>query len=57
MRLVDETPLVEVEVLHNHADQVLHVSFSHDGNWFATTSKDGFVHVSVYIFVPSIVIK
>lgn len=29
-----------------HNNQVLHVSFSHNGRMFATCSKDGFVHVS-----------
>jgi len=32
-------------VLQSHSDQVLHISFSHDGQLFATTSKDGFIKV------------
>lgn len=45
MRLIDETPMMEVEVLTKHTDQVLHVSFSHDGQRFATTAKDGYIKV------------
>lgn len=45
-RLYDRCPVIESEVLHGHTDQVLHVSFSHDGQLFATTSKDGFIKVN-----------
>ena len=45
-RLYDQSPVVESEVISSHTDQVLHVSFSHDGRLFATTSKDGFIKVS-----------
>jgi len=44
-RLYDGCPVIESEVLRSHTDQVLHVSFSHDGRLFATTSKDGFIKV------------
>ncbi|KAB7505563.1 F-box/WD repeat-containing protein 5 [Armadillidium nasatum] len=44
-RLIEEIPLVECECLEEHYHQVLHVSFSHNGEMFATTSKDGFVVV------------
>ncbi|XP_076436408.1 F-box/WD repeat-containing protein 5-like [Babylonia areolata] len=40
-RLKDETPAVLCEELQKHRDQVLHVSFSHNGDMFATCSKDG----------------
>lgn len=46
IRLYYHTPCVESEVLANqHADQVLHVAFSHNGAMFSTASKDGFVKV------------
>nr|XP_012144149.1 PREDICTED: F-box/WD repeat-containing protein 5 isoform X2 [Megachile rotundata] len=35
----------ETEVLKEHSHQVLHVSFSHNGEMFATCSKDGYVFV------------
>lgn len=44
-RLSYHTPSVESEVLYEHKDQVLHVSFSRNGDMFATCSKDGFVKV------------
>jgi len=44
-RLTDRCPCIESEVIRSHTDQVLHVSFSHDGRLFATTSKDGFIKV------------
>ena len=44
-RLYYHSPLIESEILKAHRDQVLHVSFSHNGQWFATCSKDGFVKV------------
>ena len=47
IRLVDETPFVEAEVITKHTDQVLHVSFSHDGKRFATCGKDAFIYVSL----------
>ncbi|ODM90981.1 F-box/WD repeat-containing protein 5 [Orchesella cincta] len=45
VRLIDEVPIVETEVVTKHTDQVLHVAFSHDGKRFATTAKDGYVYV------------
>lgn len=39
-------PIVQTENLQVHADQVLHVSFSHNGKYFATCSKDGYIIVS-----------
>uniref|UniRef100_T1HBG4 Uncharacterized protein n=1 Tax=Rhodnius prolixus TaxID=13249 RepID=T1HBG4_RHOPR len=44
-RLCYHTPRVCSEVLHGHRHEVLHVSFSHDGTMFATSSKDGFIMV------------
>ena len=44
-RLYYHIPVIESEVFHEHKDQVLHVSFSHNGKYFATSSKDGFVKV------------
>ncbi|XP_063424872.1 F-box/WD repeat-containing protein 5-like [Mytilus trossulus] len=44
-RLQYHTPAVESEVIRQHTDQVLHVSFSHNGKMFATSSKDGFIKV------------
>lgn len=45
MRLCDNVPIVLTEVLTEHSNQVLHVSFSNNGKMFATTSKDGFIKV------------
>lgn len=51
-RLIYHTPAIESEVMHEHKDQVLHVSFAHNGRLFATTSKDGFIKVgSVHIIL------
>lgn len=44
-RLTTNIPLVETEVLEGHSHQVLHVAFSHNGEMFATCSKDGYVIV------------
>src|ERR1043165_6645979 len=38
-------PYVESQILHKHCDEVVHISFSHNGEMFATTSKDGCVKV------------
>jgi len=35
-----KTPCVQGQVLKEHADEVLHVAFSHDGNLLSTSSKD-----------------
>lgn len=46
-RLTYNVPMLLTEDLQCvHNNQVLHVSFSHNGRMFATCSKDGFVHVS-----------
>ncbi|CAG9839162.1 unnamed protein product [Diabrotica balteata] len=42
-RLSYNIPVVHTETLSYHNDQVLHVSFSHNGKYFATCSKDGYV--------------
>ncbi|XP_066466580.1 F-box/WD repeat-containing protein 5 [Tiliqua scincoides] len=39
-RLYDTIPCVEVQTLKEHSDQVLHLSFSHNGYLFASCSKD-----------------
>nr|XP_056716374.1 F-box/WD repeat-containing protein 5 [Euleptes europaea] len=39
-RLYDTIPCVEVQTLKEHSDQVLHLSFSHNGYMFASCSKD-----------------
>ncbi|KAJ6633664.1 hypothetical protein lerEdw1_014334 [Lerista edwardsae] len=39
-RLYDTIPCVEVQTLKEHSDQVLHLSFSHNGFLFASCSKD-----------------
>jgi len=44
-RLFYHSPLIESEILEEHTDQVLHVSFSHNGTLFATCSRDGYVRV------------
>ncbi|XP_005177824.2 F-box/WD repeat-containing protein 5 [Musca domestica] len=42
-RLTSRIPFVQSERLYGHTHQVLHVSFSHNGEMFATCSKDGYV--------------
>ncbi|CAL4126189.1 unnamed protein product [Meganyctiphanes norvegica] len=44
-RLVEGTPCVQTEEIGEHTHQVLHVSFSHRGHLFATSSKDGYIIV------------
>ncbi|XP_066293861.1 F-box/WD repeat-containing protein 5-like [Branchiostoma lanceolatum] len=39
------SPVALTETLKEHTDQVLHVSFSHNGKMFASSSKDGFIKV------------
>lgn len=36
-------PAIEVQVIRDHHDEVLHVAFSHNGQIFVTCSKDGLV--------------
>lgn len=47
VRLTSRIPFVQAQCLTGHAHQVLHVSFSHNGEMFATCSKDGYVIVSI----------
>ncbi|XP_036320698.1 F-box/WD repeat-containing protein 5 isoform X1 [Rhagoletis pomonella] len=42
-RLSWNIPYVQAQRLEGHTHQVLHVSFSHNGEMFATCSKDGYV--------------
>lgn len=44
-RLYYNVPLIQTENLTDHLNEVLHVSFSHNGKYFATCSKDGWVHL------------
>ncbi|KAK7094699.1 F-box/WD repeat-containing protein 5-like isoform X2 [Littorina saxatilis] len=44
-RLYDESPAVLCEEVLQHKDEVLNVTFSHNGEMFATCSKDGTVKV------------
>lgn len=60
LRLWKHSPLLETETLKGHTHQVLHVSFSHNGKYFATCSKDGYILVQksspVPILVPSLLL-
>jgi len=47
-RLHYHSPAVESEVIRQHTDQVLHVSFANNGKMFASCSKDGFIKVLHY---------
>lgn len=49
-RLTHETPTHLSETLLEHSDEVLDVSFTHDGKLFCTTSKDATVKVIIYSF-------
>uniref|UniRef100_A0A1B0BQ21 F-box domain-containing protein n=1 Tax=Glossina palpalis gambiensis TaxID=67801 RepID=A0A1B0BQ21_9MUSC len=42
-RLTFGIPFVQSQCLKGHVHQVLHVSFSHNGEMFSTCSKDGYV--------------
>ncbi|XP_061163552.1 F-box/WD repeat-containing protein 5-like [Saccostrea echinata] len=44
-RLHYNCPVILTEVLKDHSDEVLHVSFSHGGDMFSTTSKDASIKV------------
>ncbi|XP_005112407.1 uncharacterized protein LOC101854616 isoform X2 [Aplysia californica] len=44
-RLHYHTPVLLTEERKEHKDEVLHISFSHNGTMFATCSKDGFFKV------------
>ncbi|XP_062589029.1 F-box/WD repeat-containing protein 5-like [Saccostrea cucullata] len=44
-RLHYNCPVILTEVLKDHSDEVLHVSFSHRGDMFSTTSKDASIKV------------
>ncbi|XP_025112434.1 F-box/WD repeat-containing protein 5-like [Pomacea canaliculata] len=54
-RLCDRTPEVLHQELQGHTDEVLHVSFSHNGRMFATTSKDR--HIMVWNVGKSCTLK
>lgn len=49
-RLFYNVPVIQTETLNDHGHQVLHVSFSHNGKYFATCSKDGYVLVNQGFF-------
>ncbi|KAF5300334.1 hypothetical protein FQA39_LY11191 [Lamprigera yunnana] len=53
-RLCYHIPIVQTETLTDHIHQVLHVSFSHNGKYFATCSKDGYILVWDSTFPASI---
>lgn len=53
VRLRSHIPFIQTQCLNGHIHQVLHVSFSHNGEMFATCSKDGFVIVSRSSFVAN----
>lgn len=53
-RVCYHIPIVQTETLTDHIHQVLHVSFSHNGKYFATCSKDGYVLVWDSAFPASI---
>ncbi|XP_077285899.1 F-box and WD repeat domain containing 5 [Arctopsyche grandis] len=44
-RLSRDIPIILTQCIDAHSNQVLHVSFAHNGTMFATTSKDGTVMV------------
>ena len=55
---MDRVPCVELDKITEHTDEVLHVSFAHNGMMFCTCSKDGYVKVSTnnyYIIMDWIV--
>lgn len=50
-RLKYHTPTYQTEVLVDHTHQVLHVSFAHNGEMFASSSKDGYIKASLCILI------
>lgn len=54
-RLSYHTPVVQTEILKEHSHQVLHVSFAHNGQMFATCSKDGYVLVTLSTVIDNCV--
>ena len=46
-RLYDNVPCVMLKKIEKHVDEVLHVSFSHNGMMFCTCSKDAYVKVKI----------
>lgn len=53
-RLAYHTPALESEVIKQHNDQVLHVSFAHNGSMFATSSKDGHIKVAFCLMLHAL---
>jgi len=47
-RIHDNSPVILTEKLTDHTDEVLHVSFSHNGQMFSTTSKDATLKVNTH---------
>lgn len=45
IRLTDAIPRIKVQTIKVHMDEVVHVAFSHDGQDFASSSKDHQVNV------------
>lgn len=56
-RLYYHSPCIESEALLEHTDEVWHVSFSHDGHRFATSSKDGTIKVIIISFYKIVILK
>ncbi|XP_044752618.1 F-box/WD repeat-containing protein 5 [Coccinella septempunctata] len=44
-RLHYNVPVIQTEVIREHYDQVLHITFSHNGRYFVTCSRDCFVMI------------
>lgn len=56
VRLRTHIPFIQTQCLNGHNHQVLHVSFSHNGQMFATCSKDGFVIVCFQPAFPPLIV-
>nr|CAJ82740.1 F-box and WD-40 domain protein 5 [Xenopus tropicalis] len=54
-RVCDAVPRVEAQRLREHGDQVLHISFSHSGDLFASCSKD--CTIKVWASAPPISVR